>query len=71
MFRNRLLEKLTQLLHQMGRIDVFQRAELGAFLSSGILAHIELGATVPLVQNRLRFGREAVGDEFHRQIDFG
>lgn len=69
MLRNRLLEKLTHLLHQLRRIDVFHGAEFSPFLGSAILVHIELGGVVPLVQNPFRFGGEAVSDEFDRQID--
>ncbi len=69
MLGNRVLEKLTHLLHQLRRIDVFHGAEFRPFLRSGILVHIESGRIVPLVQNTLRFGGEAVSDEFDRQID--
>ena len=71
MLRNRLLEKRTHLLHQLSRIDVFQGAEFSAFLGSGSVVHFECGGVVPLVQNRFGFGREAVRNEFHRQIDIG
>jgi hypothetical protein len=54
MLRSRPLEKLTQLLHQLSRINVFQRAEFRAFLCSCSLVHIERGGIVPFVQNRLR-----------------
>lgn len=59
MLRNRLREKLTHLLHQLSRIDVFQGAELSALPGSGLLVHIEGGGIVPPFQNRLRFRRES------------
>jgi hypothetical protein len=56
MFRSRLLEKLTHLLHQLRRIDVFHGAEFSPFLGSAILVHIELEGVVPLVQNLFDLG---------------
>nr|WP_284210181.1 hypothetical protein [Methylorubrum aminovorans] len=55
-------------LHQVAGEHVLHRAELGELTRPLSLAHGQVRAGVPALQHRLRARREAVGDEFDRQV---